>query len=130
MGTGPGLEAMLGGGLGRSSQPAPGLKGSCCGPGQGDQVTGTSGAASCLNLALSKPVHPEMGLAAVVPSGPGPAWQVCSTAVAVVSHGTHAWQQLAPLASSLGEAKGTNLLSDGSMISAGPIQTAGKEREA
>jgi len=30
-----GLGVMLGGGLGRSSQPAPGLKGSRCGPGRG-----------------------------------------------------------------------------------------------
>lgn len=83
MGTAPGLEAMLGESLGRSWQPAPRLKGSHCGLGRGEQVTGTSAAASCLNLAVSRPVHSEMGSAAVVPSGPS--WQVCGTTVAVVS---------------------------------------------
>lgn len=38
-----GLEVMLGGGLGRSSQPVPRLLGSHCGLGQGDQGMGTSG---------------------------------------------------------------------------------------
>lgn len=65
MAAAPGLEVMLGAGLGRSSQPVPRLPGSRCGLGQGDQGMGTSDAVNCLNWAVSRLGLPRDGIGCV-----------------------------------------------------------------
>lgn len=90
----PGLEVMLGGGLGRSSQPVPRLPGSHCDLGQGDQGMETSG--EVIELGCGRAGSPRGGIGCggvqwlqawlaglQCHSGCGELWDLCLAAVTI-----------------------------------------------